>query len=64
MFLMEGGKNVKINQYINDIKAMKPCTQISYKIKWDQLDIFITKTITFITLFPATAISPYLSILV
>lgn len=64
MFLMEGGKNVKINQYINDIKVMKPGTQISYKIKWDQLDIFITKPITLTTLFPATAISPYLSILI
>lgn len=36
---------------------MKLGTQISYKIKWDQLDIFITKTITLMTLFPATATS-------
>lgn len=43
---------------------MKPGTQISYKIKWDQLDIFITKTITLTTSYPATAISPYLSILI
>lgn len=56
---MEGGENVKISQYINDIRLMK----VSTWIKWDQLDIFITKTITPMTLFPATAISPYLSVL-
>lgn len=64
MCLVEGDKNVKTNQYINDIKVMKPGTQISYKIKRDQLDIFIRKTITLMTLFPTTAISPYLSILI
>lgn len=64
MFLVEGGKNVKIKQYINDMEVMKPGTQISYKIKLDQLDIFITKTITLTTSYPATAISPYLSILI
>lgn len=56
---MEGGENVKISQYINDVRVMKLGTQI----KRDQLDIFITKTITLMTLSPATAISPYLSVL-
>lgn len=56
---MEGGENVKISQYRNDVRVMKLATQI----KRDQLDIFITKTITLVTLSPATAISPYLSVL-
>lgn len=56
---MEGGENVKISQYRNDVRVMKLATQI----KRDQLDIFITKTITLMTLSPATAISPYLSVL-
>lgn len=56
---MEGGENVKISQYRNDVRVMKLATQI----KRDQLDIFITKTITLMTLSPATTISPYLSVL-
>lgn len=37
--------------------------KLGTQIKRDQLDIFITKTITLMTLSPATAISPYLSVL-
>lgn len=43
---------------------MKQDPHISYEIKWAQFDIFITTKITLVTLFPAAALSLYLSILI